>query len=156
MLRLGVILMAALVSMTAGSQAAPKCGISSLPTKFPANENGVQIATSTTADALLFKLRPGQMSLDLDGNAHTYGVKDQGIDTLCNGLSALTGKVQLAFIHGSMAEGRETAASDVDVMVVGKKLSLQDIVSALTQAEISIGRVVNPSVYGSEELCRKL
>jgi hypothetical protein len=29
------------------------------------------------------------MSLDLDGNEHTYGVRDQGIDGICNGLSAL-------------------------------------------------------------------
>ncbi len=89
MLRIGTILTIALVSMTVASQAAPPCGISSPPTKFPENGTSVPIALSATADALLFKLRPSQMNLDLDGNAHTYGVRDQGIDGLCNGISAL-------------------------------------------------------------------
>lgn len=32
---------------------------------------------------------PNQMSLNLDGAPRTYGVRDQGIDGICNGLSAL-------------------------------------------------------------------
>jgi hypothetical protein len=88
MIRLMFVLSALLMTVPAGSRAAPTCGITSDPVTFPA-KNGVPIAVSNTADALLFRLRPQQMSLDLDGNEHTYGVKDQGIDGLCNGLSAL-------------------------------------------------------------------
>ena len=91
MMRLGLILAALLCSPSLISNAAPpaQCGITSTPIKFPANAQGVPIALSDTADTLLFRLRAGQMSLDLDGNEHTYGVKDQGIDGICNGLSAL-------------------------------------------------------------------
>ena len=75
---------------------------------------------------------------------------------LKDGLAALAGKIQLAFIYGSLATGGETAASDVDVMVVGEGISLQDVVSAFTEAQRELRREVNPSVYRTEEFCRKL
>ena len=84
------LLLAGLLVAASGTAAvAAQCGITGPAVRFPANAQGVAIATSATADALLFRLRPGQMSLDLDGNEHTYGVRDQGLDGICNGLSAL-------------------------------------------------------------------
>jgi hypothetical protein len=41
-------------------------------------------------------------------------------------------------------------------MVVGDKLSLTDVVSAIAEAQREIGREINPSVYPTEEFCRKL
>ncbi|MGA2270963.1 MAG: nucleotidyltransferase domain-containing protein [Bryobacteraceae bacterium] len=82
----------------------------------------------------------------------TFGVAQ----VLRDGLATLAGKIQFAFIYGSLATGDETAASDVDVMVVGERISLQDVVSALTEAQRELRREVNPSVYRSEEFCRKL
>jgi predicted nucleotidyltransferase len=71
-------------------------------------------------------------------------------------LAALGSRVKLAFIYGSVATGRETAASDVDIMVVGRKISLEDVVSALAQAERELRREINPSVYRTGEFRRKL
>ena len=82
----------------------------------------------------------------------TFGVAQ----VLKDGLAALAGKIQFAFVYGSLATGGETAASDVDVMVVGERISLQDVVSALTEAQRDLRREVNPSVYRTEEFCRKL
>ena len=82
----------------------------------------------------------------------TFGVAQ----VLQSGLAALTGKIQLAFIYGSMASGSETTGSDVDVMVVGEQASMHDVVSALAEAQRDLGREVNPSVYRTEEFCRKL
>jgi predicted nucleotidyltransferase len=82
----------------------------------------------------------------------TFGVAQ----VLKDGLAALAGKIQFAFIYGSLATGGETAASDVDVMVVGERISLQDVVSAFTEAQRELRREVNPSVYRTEEFCRKL
>ena len=82
----------------------------------------------------------------------TFGVAQ----VLQSGLAVLAGKVQLAFIYGSMATGGETTASDVDVMVVGEQVSMHDVVSALAEAQRDLGREVNPSVYRTEEFCRKL
>jgi len=82
----------------------------------------------------------------------TFGVAQ----VLKRGLDALAAKVQLAFIYGSMATGGETTGSDVNVMVVGERVSMHDVVSALAEAQRDLGREVNPSVYRTEEFCRKL
>ena len=82
----------------------------------------------------------------------TFGVAQ----VLQGGLAALTGKVRLAFIYGSMATGSETSRSDVDIMVVGEEISMHDVVSSLAEAQRDLGREVNPSVYHTGEFCRKL
>jgi len=82
----------------------------------------------------------------------TFGVAE----VLERGLTALAGKVQLAFLYGSMASGTETAGSDVDVMVAGERVSMDEVVSALADAQRDLGREINPSVYRTEEFCRKL
>ena len=82
----------------------------------------------------------------------TFGVAQ----ILQNGLAVLAAKVRLAFIYGSMATGGEMSGSDVDVMVVGDQILMNDVVSALADAQRDIGREVNPSVYRTEEFCRKL
>ncbi|MBI4600431.1 MAG: ArsR family transcriptional regulator [Planctomycetes bacterium] len=82
----------------------------------------------------------------------TFGVAD----VLQGGLGALADRIRLAFIYGSIAKGGETAESDVDVMVVGDELQLGDLVSALSGAQGELRREVNPSLYRTEEFCRKL
>jgi len=64
--------------------------------------------------------------------------------------------VRLAFIYGSMAEGSETAASDVDVMIVGDRISSSDVVSSIGEVQGELRREVNPTVYRTSEFCRKL
>jgi len=82
----------------------------------------------------------------------TFGVAD----VLRQGLAALGDRVQLAFIYGSVAGGNEKTESDVNIMVVGEEISLQDVVSAFSSAQSELRREVNPSVYKTEEFCRKL
>jgi predicted nucleotidyltransferase len=82
----------------------------------------------------------------------TFGIAD----VLRDGLLNLPADVRLAFIYGSVAAGNETGASDVDVMVVGDRLTLDEVVGALGDAQRDLGREVNPSVYRAEEFCRKL
>jgi len=64
--------------------------------------------------------------------------------------------VRLAFVYGSVAGGRETASSDIDLMLVGDGISLDAVIAALAGAQREIGREVNPTVYREEEFCRKL
>lgn len=82
----------------------------------------------------------------------TFGV----VDILRAGLTGLAGKVHLAFIYGSMASGSENASSDIDVIVIGERISMDDVVPVFAEAQRSLGREVNPSVYRTEEFCRKL
>jgi predicted nucleotidyltransferase len=82
----------------------------------------------------------------------TFGV----VEILRNALQPLTGSIRLAFIYGSVATGSEKAGSDIDLLVVGEMISLDDVVSALSEAQQLTGREVNPSVYLSAEFRRKL
>ena len=82
----------------------------------------------------------------------TFGVAE----ALRAGPAALAAQIQLAFIYGSVVTGAETAGIDVDVMVVGERVPMDDVVTALAEAQRDLGREVNPSVYRTEEFCRKL
>lgn len=66
-------------------------------------------------------------------------------DVLREALTPLAGKISLAFVFGSMAEGKETASSDVDVLVVGSA-SFTAVVEALSAAGVRLRRDVNPVV----------
>lgn len=57
----------------------------------------------------------------------------------------------LALIFGSVATGTETAASDVDVLVVTER-SFGDVARALYVAQSELGREINPVVYDAAEL----
>ncbi len=69
-------------------------------------------------------------------------------------LEYLGNKVQLAFLYGSMARSQEGSRSDVDLLVVGQ-VGLADLVPAVRNAEQSLGRPVNPTVFSAKEFSRK-
>jgi predicted nucleotidyltransferase len=76
--------------------------------------------------------------------------------TIKDALENIGDRIRVAFVFGSVAAGTETFASDVDVLVVGDNLSLADVISAVAEAQREIGREINPSVYPTDEFCRKL
>jgi hypothetical protein len=53
-------------------------------------------------------------------------------------------------------QGTETAQSDVDIMIVSDSVALDEIIDAVTGVQEQIGREINPSVYRTAELNRKL
>mgnify|MGYP001121888116 CR=1 FL=1 len=71
-------------------------------------------------------------------------------------LRPLAKQIRLAFIYGSFASGKETAQSDVDLMIVGDNISLDDVVPVLADAQRELRREMNPTVYNSDEFARKL
>lgn len=66
-------------------------------------------------------------------------------DVLRDALAPLEHKVVLAFIFGSMAQGKERATSDIDLLVVGTA-AFADVVEACHKAQKRLGREVNPVV----------
>jgi predicted nucleotidyltransferase len=66
-------------------------------------------------------------------------------DVLRDALAPLAGRIQLAFIFGSVAQGKEGATSDVDVLVVGS-VSFAAVVEAVGAASERLRRSVNPVV----------
>lgn len=83
-------------------------------------------------------------------------VKTSGVaDILKQSLTALTGRVSVAFVYGSLACGNEKEDSDIDVLVVGKA-AFREVAAALTPAEGALGREINPTVYTEREFREKL
>jgi len=66
-------------------------------------------------------------------------------DILREALAPLAGKIRLALVFGSVAQGKERATSDVDVLVVGSA-SFSAVVAALSKAGERLRRDVNPVV----------
>jgi len=76
-------------------------------------------------------------------------------DLLREALQPLSSQIEVAFVFGSVAAGKETAASDLDVLVVGSVL-LKDLVEAFSPVQDRLGREVNPSVYPAQEFREKI
>ena len=66
-------------------------------------------------------------------------------------LEPLADRLVLGLLFGSVARGTDTAASDIDLVLVSDDLTLEAVYSALAPAERSLGRRVNPTVYTSAE-----
>ncbi len=81
----------------------------------------------------------------------TFGVAE----VIRDALHELSGRIVLAFIHGSVAAGTEKADSDVDLIVVGS-VSFGDVTSSLHGIQEQLGREINPSVYSPADFKQKL
>ncbi len=66
-------------------------------------------------------------------------------------LEPLADRVQFATIYGSVAKRAETAASDIDLLIVADDITLEEIYRALAPVENSLGRKINPTLYTSKE-----
>jgi predicted nucleotidyltransferase len=76
-------------------------------------------------------------------------------DVLREALAPLAGKIRMAFIFGSVAQGKERATSDVDVLVVGS-VSFAAVVGVMSEAAERLRREVNPVVMTKAAFAAKL
>jgi len=67
----------------------------------------------------------------------------------------LAPKVDAAFIYGSVAKGTDKAKSDIDVMLVGKNLTLSKVLELVVPLEAQLGRKINPTLLTSAEFKRR-
>jgi predicted nucleotidyltransferase len=77
------------------------------------------------------------------------------IDVIRDALAPLAGRLEVAFLHGSIAKAREHSASDIDLIAIGA-LGLAELSPVLEAAESRLGRPVNANVYSPEEFAKKL
>jgi predicted nucleotidyltransferase len=70
-------------------------------------------------------------------------------------LEPLASKLEAAFIYGSVAKGTDKAKSDVDVMLVGKNLTLSRVLELLVPLEAQLGRKINPTLLTATEFKRR-
>lgn len=68
-------------------------------------------------------------------------------EPLREALAPLAKRITAAFVFGSVAKRRDTAASDIDVLVLSDSLDYADVFAALQSAEAKLGRTINPTVY---------
>lgn len=71
-------------------------------------------------------------------------------------LAPMAHRIVAAFVYGSVAKKTDTAASDVDLMVVSDELTYGDLFAALEQAGSTIGRTVNPTIYTRKDLAKRV
>ncbi|MBW7901913.1 MAG: nucleotidyltransferase domain-containing protein [Rhodocyclaceae bacterium] len=82
----------------------------------------------------------------------TFGLAD----VLREGLAPLATRIHVAFVFGSVAKGSDTAASDIDILIVSDDLAYADLFNALSTAEETLGRKISPTLYGTAEFERKV
>ena len=75
-------------------------------------------------------------------------------DVLVQALAPAAPKLRVAFVFGSVAQGRETAGSDIDVMLIGD-LGFRQAVELLHPTQAVLGREVNPKVFVADEFRAK-
>jgi DNA-binding transcriptional ArsR family regulator len=76
------------------------------------------------------------------------------VDVLRKALQPHVDRIRVAFVYGSMAAGKETSRSDVDVMIRGT-LPFADAVRALSPTQVLLRREVNATVMKRTEFQRK-
>ena len=77
--------------------------------------------------------------------------KTSGVaDVLADAMVPLNDKIDIAFVYGSMASGKATSESDIDLMIIGD-ISFADVVKAIYSAQTVLGREINPKIYNKEE-----
>ena len=67
-------------------------------------------------------------------------------DPLKAALAPFSDRIKAAFVYGSVARGRDTARSDIDLMVIGDDLTYSDIFASLQDAEKTLARPINPNI----------
>ena len=81
----------------------------------------------------------------------TFGIADE----IKQALTPLYNDIELAFIYGSISKGLDTAASDVDLMLVGRDLNYADIIELLLPVEDVLQRAISPTIYNKADFASK-
>jgi predicted nucleotidyltransferase len=83
--------------------------------------------------------------------AKTLGI----VDVLRKSLRPIQGRIEVAFVFGSVATSSERSTSDIDVMMIGAA-PLSEVAPVIRKSEEELGRAVNPTVYSPAEFRRRI
>lgn len=77
--------------------------------------------------------------------------KTSGVaDVLANSLAMVSDRIDIAAVFGSVASGKATQGSDIDLLLVGD-LGFSEAVQLLYPAQDILGREINPKLYTAQE-----
>jgi predicted nucleotidyltransferase len=82
----------------------------------------------------------------------TFGVAD----VLREALQTVMDQLDLVFVFGSVAKKEDRSSSDIDLMVVTDQLSYTELMTLLLEAERSLGRTINPTMYDISQIKQRL
>lgn len=82
----------------------------------------------------------------------TFGLAD----VLRAAIAPLFPAIELAFVYGSTAKGVDHAGSDIDLIVIGNKVSHASLLDTLAPASEQLGRIINPTLYTHEEFAQRI
>jgi len=116
--------------------------------------------------------RSGLVSVERIGNQKHYRANHQSpifaelqslvintvalAEPLRKSLEPYSDKIKAAFVCGSVAKGTDTAHSDdIDLMVIGDKLSYSELYTGLRNAEDTLHRKVSPTVLSLKDWRRQ-
>ena len=71
-------------------------------------------------------------------------------------LLPLVPQIRAAFVYGSVAKRQDTAASDIDLMLISDTLTHSDTFAALESATVRLGRTVNPTILSRKALAKRV
>lgn len=77
-------------------------------------------------------------------------------EPLREALESSRSEIDLALVFGSVAKGGDTAASDIDLLLVSDSLSLERVFQILAPAEQSLDRKISPTLYTPREFERRV
>jgi predicted nucleotidyltransferase len=131
-------------------------------TCVPAGSLHRELKLLSNAGLLMRSVAGNQVRYQVDGacpiREELAGIfrKTAGLaDVLREALAPLAARIRVAFIFGSVAQGKERATSDVDVLVVGSA-SFAAVVGAVSQVGEQLRRDVNPVVMSKSNFASKL
>jgi predicted nucleotidyltransferase len=82
--------------------------------------------------------------------------KTSGVgEVLKSALHPIFSRIRVAFIFGSFAKREQRPDSDVDILVIGDA-DFEEVAMALSPAQRTLGREVNPAVYSVKQFRSKL
>ncbi|MBT8148035.1 MAG: winged helix-turn-helix domain-containing protein [Gammaproteobacteria bacterium] len=83
--------------------------------------------------------------------------KTSGIDgIILNALQPWHERIQVAFVYGVIANGKENVDSPVDLFIIADGLAYGDVMLSLNDAAVTAGRAINPSIYSQRQIRREL
>lgn len=144
-------------------------GVNGQPLHVRELERRSGMALGTVRQELERLTKVGVIEARVDGNRRYYSAREdhplypeiRGLVLKTSGLaevlrSALEKepRITIAFVFGSVAQARERAHSDVDLLVIGE-IGLRDVVGLLGDAAEKVGREINPKVLTPSEFRRR-
>ncbi len=77
------------------------------------------------------------------------------VEPIRQALERLADRITLALLYGSVVKGTDTAASDIDLLIVAEAVTLEDIYTVLAPVEAGLARKISPTLYSPREFAER-